>query len=89
MPYTSLREAQEKMARYEPFRGNSLWAKIEDDEYLVYSYRTLIFCCKLPDGQEVPQIVYYDDSRYSATTSKHQSYIRRAFDLSRGDIGPL
>jgi hypothetical protein len=56
------------------FRGNTLWGEWQGGAYRVYSYRTLML---ETDSQGTP--VFFNDSRYSVTTSKHQNYIRQAF----------
>jgi hypothetical protein len=87
MAYTNYYQAGEKMARFEPFDGNTMFARIFDDTYNVFSYGTRIITIRIPSSnQEDLDILYFDDSRWSATTSKHQGCIRRAYKLERGSI---
>lgn len=60
-----------------PFQANNIFATInERGEYVVYSYQTVILTVK-EDGT----ISYFDEAFYSATTSKLQNKIRKAFHL--------
>lgn len=61
----------------EPFMASNICATInERKEYVVYSYQTVILTVK-EDGT----ISYFDEGFYSATTSKLQNKIRKAFHL--------
>lgn len=61
----------------EPFMASNIFATItERKEYVVYSYQTVILTVK-EDGT----ISYFDEGFYSATTSKLQNKIRKAFHL--------
>lgn len=60
-----------------PFQASNIFATInERDEYVVYSYQTVILTIK-EDGT----VSYFDEAFYSATTSKLQNKIRKAFHL--------
>lgn len=64
------RQIPELLRARKPFRGNSMSAKIaSDDTYIVLSYRTVIATAK---GSEVT----LDGTKYSQTTSRHQSLCR-------------
>lgn len=58
------------LANQTPFRGNTMSAAFEGDDYVVYSYRTEIGRVQ-KDGT-----VILNDTHYSVTTSKHQGYVR-------------
>ena len=67
---------EEKLKRYEPFRGNTLeafWDAISDN-YVVFSYRT-----KIAEYNPAVKSTVFDPSQMSVTTSKHQSIIARAW----------
>ena len=60
-----------------PFMASNIFATInEHKEYVVYSYQTVILTVK-EDGT----ISYFDEGFYTATTSKLQNKIRKAFHL--------
>lgn len=60
-----------------PFQASNIFATInERGEYVVYSYQTVILTIK-EDGT----VSYFDVRFYSATTSKLQNKIRKAFHL--------
>ena len=60
-----------------PFMASNIFATInKHKEYVVYSYQTVILTVK-EDGT----ISYFDEGFYSATTSKLQNKIRKAFHL--------
>ena len=60
-----------------PFQASNIFATInERKEYVVYSYQTVILTIK-EDGT----VSYFDGAFYSATTSKLQNKIRKAFHL--------
>lgn len=62
----------------EPFQASSIFATInERGEYVVYSYQTVILTVK-EDGT----VSYFDGDFYSATTSKLQNKIKKAFGLT-------
>lgn len=59
---------------FTPFEGNSCRGVIVNDtEYWVYSYNTLILCVDFPRGG-----VALNARKYSQTTSRLQNLIRRA-----------
>jgi hypothetical protein len=57
------------LANLTPFKGNSMFAQIEDGDYVVYSYWTEIGRVTKSGEVVVP------DTRYSVTTSKHQGKV--------------
>ena len=60
-----------------PFQASNIFATVnERNEYIVYSYQTIILTVK-EDGT----VSYFDEDFYSATTSKLQNKIRKAFHL--------
>lgn len=60
-----------------PFQASNIFATInERGEYVVYSYQTVILTIKEDDT-----VIYFDEAFYSATTSKLQNKIRKAFNL--------
>lgn len=67
----------EMLTDKKPFQASNIFATInERGEYVVYSYQTVILTVK-EDGT----ISYFDEGFYSATTSKLQNKIRKAFHL--------
>lgn len=62
------------LAQLVPFtHGRSMSAERTADEYLVFSYSTIIARCDLITGKWT-----LNPNKYSVTTSKQQSLIRRA-----------
>lgn len=71
------REMVNCMVKRTPCRANSAHAIFDDDgSYCVYSYSTLIF------KEKTNGTIYFDNRKYSVTTSKLQGNIRNAFGLS-------
>lgn len=68
--------ASEYIARQIPFTSftGSLWAEQDGNAYRIHSYSTLM--AEIVSGE----ITYLNEQRYSVTTSKHQSIIRRGLD---------
>lgn len=73
--YTNLRDSVDKMRRYESFNGNNLWGVRDSETYCVYSYWTCIFIKRFCNGR-----CYFDYTKHSRTTSRHQYYIRQAYN---------
>lgn len=73
-----------KLKNLESFNGNTLTARVEKTwgsfRYAVYSYNTLI-AEKSWDGTEGEWFTYFNDTKYSVTTSKHQNIIRKAWGV--------
>ena len=67
---------ERKLRNREPFKGNSMWARVEDDTYTVYSYSTKI---AWHNTQFLTHFISSD--KYSVTTSRHQNLIRRAWAI--------
>lgn len=66
------------------YGGNEL--AIANQAYTVYSYNTLILrAVRLDYGTEYT-VTYYDNRKYSRTTSRLQRLIEQAFDLD-GAVG--
>lgn len=60
-----------------PFQASNIFACLtEKNEYIVYSYQTIIL--RLNSAGEVE---YFDGGYYSRTTSKLQNKIKRLFNL--------
>lgn len=60
-----------------PFQASNIFACYDNNNsYVVYSYQTVILTIK-EDGT----VIYFDEAFYSATTSKLQNKIRKAFHL--------
>jgi hypothetical protein len=72
----SYRTIEQKLIEYKPFKGNSMWARHEGDEYVVYSYSTRIARCAM-------NVMWHDvpARKYSTTTSRHQNLIRKAWGI--------
>lgn len=65
------------LPNYTPFtHAHSMSAVWSGDEYLVYSYRTLIASRNSATGE-----TWIDPTKYSVTTSKQQNLIRRAWGV--------
>lgn len=65
------------LSNKKPFQASNIFATTnERGEYVVYSYQTVILTIK-EDGT----VRYFDEAFYSATTSKLQNKIRKAFHL--------
>ena len=73
---TKYKEMEHKLRTYDEFNGNSVEAVYDEhsNKYEVYSYNTKIYC---NDG-------YFDNSYYSATTSKIQNMLIEIFNLNNG-----
>lgn len=73
--YTEVREA---LHHREDFtHGYSMSARRRTDEYVVWSYNTVILRYSLT----AHEVTYFDNRRYSVTTSKQQGMVRCAFDV--------
>lgn len=60
-----------------PFQASNIFACLnEKEEYIVYSYQTVIL--RLNSAGEVE---YFDSGYYSRTTSRLQNKIKQAFSL--------
>lgn len=71
------REIETLIRDFKPFKhASSMSAYNNGKEYLIYSYRTLICSVNLEDGK-----IDFDASKYSVTTSKQQSLIKRALGI--------
>lgn len=82
--YTNYSDMAQKIANRETFEGNSASGyRYRDGRYRVYSYATPILSLD-PTGR----IVFFDNRRYSQTTSRLQSIIRRAYPLATGAYDP-
>lgn len=73
--------AQKEVINYlqakKPFQASNIFACLtEKSEYIVYSYQTIIL--RLNSAGEVE---YFDEDFYSATTSRLQNKIRKAFHI--------
>jgi len=72
MAYTNYRQTVEKVASLVPFQGNNLRGVIEGGEYVIYSYSTLMATVDL-----ATKWVWINEEKYSVTTSRQMSYVRR------------
>ena len=71
------KDVLEMLINKKPFQASNIFATTnERGEYVVYSYQTVILTVK-EDGT----INYFDGAFYSATASKLQNKIRKAFHL--------
>ncbi len=77
MIQTNYKEMKKKLENREPFVGNSVFAKMENEYYLVYSYNTMILKWDTKKNTQV----YFNSAKYSSTTSRLQNMIRKAFDV--------
>lgn len=67
---SQLREMIEKKM---PYIYNSSVAVIKDNEYIIYSYTTLMCVYNLTDNK----VTYYNNEYYSRTTSHLQNIIKQ------------
>jgi hypothetical protein len=79
--YDNYTKIAEKAKRFEEFTGNSMYSRVYIDqhgteEYNVYSYRTII--ARVIRGRGVFS-VELNTRKYSRTTSKQQTVLRRAW----------
>lgn len=72
---------EELLPRHVPFTGNSMSAFWVGDTYCVLSYQTCIARYNQSTGE-----VWLDDTFYSMTTSRHQGYVRRAWNLEKAKV---
>ena len=73
-----------KLATLTPFNGNSLTAVADTTwgsiSYKVYSYSTLI-AEQSWHGNDGEWDSYLNETKFSATTSRHQSLVRKAWGI--------
>jgi hypothetical protein len=70
----SYKAIEQKLIEYKPFKGNSMTAIWQGTTYLVYSYDTLIALANAV-GMKLSA------EKYSATTTRHQKLIRKAWGI--------
>ena len=66
------------LANRQEYRHGSSYAERTNDEYRVYSFKTLILVYNLLEQKAVS----FDDSYFSRTTSRLQNMLRVAFNIS-------
>ena len=66
-------ELREKIEKRQPYIYNSSVAVIKDDEYIIYSYTTLMCVYNLTDNK----VTYFNSEYYSRTTSHLQNIIKQ------------
>jgi hypothetical protein len=72
--HTSNREAWRFIAERKPFQGSNLRAEYTLGDYLVYSYSTLVaYIAETGETWITPE-------KYSQTTGRHKSHIRRGLE---------
>ena len=69
------RNAYLAISALEPFKAGALRGEMYKGEYRVYSYCTVIASHTQTNGWEV------NNEKYSVTTSRHQSQVRRAVTM--------
>lgn len=74
MSYANYRQIEKALNGLQEFTGNSARGEMEGHTYYVFSYRTLIAVANLKTGG-----VAINSHKYSATTSRLQNIIRRAW----------
>ena len=67
------RQLKEMIENKMPYIYNSSVAVIKDDEYIIYSYTTLMCVYNLTDNK----VTYYNNEYYSRTTSHLQNIIKQ------------
>ena len=75
------RTIEAKLKSLTPFKGNSMSAWLNEDlqRLDVYSYSTLIARAYRYAGTTL--ITYFDEGKYSTTTSRHQNLIKKAWGI--------
>jgi len=69
---------ERKLHSMEPFDNkNSMSGRWERDTFVVYSYRTVIASYQRGGS------IWFNENRYSVTTSKQQNLVRRAWNIPR------
>lgn len=63
----------EMIENKKPYIYNSSVAVIKDNEYIIYSYETLMCVYNLTDNK----VTYFNDEYYSRTTSHLQNIIKQ------------
>ena len=66
-------QLREMINNKKPYIYNSSVAVIKDNEYIVYSYETLMCVYNLSDNK----VTYFNDKYYSRTTSHLQNIIKQ------------
>ena len=66
------RQLREMIEEKKPYIYNSSVAVIKDNEYIVYSYETLMCVYNLTDNK----VTYFNSEYYSRTTSHLQNIIK-------------
>lgn len=72
-------DVRRALANRQEYKHGSSYAERTNDEYRVYSYKTLILVYSLLKQE----LVSFNDSYYSHTTSRLQNMLRVAFNISR------
>ena len=67
------RQLREMIENKKPYIYNSSVAVIKDNEYIVYSYETLMCVYNLTDNK----VTYFNSQYYSRTTSHLQNIIKQ------------
>ena len=67
------RQLREMIENKKPYIYNSSVAVIKDNEYIVYSYETLMCVYNISDNK----VTYFNDKYYSRTTSHLQNIIKQ------------
>ena len=75
MAQANYKQIEKAIIARENFRGNSCFGMWVGGDYKIASYNTLIAEIKA-DGE-----LYFNDRKYSVTTSKLQNIIRRAWGI--------
>ena len=65
-------QLREMIENKKPYIYNSSVAVIKDNEYIVYSYETLMCVYNISDNK----VTYFNDKYYSRTTSHLQNIIK-------------
>jgi hypothetical protein len=71
----TMRDVKDYMLRKEPFRWGSSTAYVDGGQYVIMSYATVI--AKI--NMDTNDLEYFDDSKYSNTTSRLQGFIKEVF----------
>lgn len=77
MPYTTYRDMQTALENREDFDGNSASAFTDESgKYIIMSYNTIMAIIGTSG-----EVEYYNEKKYSMTTSRLQNMIKRAYSI--------
>lgn len=75
----TLKQVVDYIRKYKAFRASNLLAVKDNNKYIFISHATVIAKADYLDG--FYKIYYFDNKKYSNTTSKYQRLILQAFNV--------